>query len=604
MNAGMSDDATTPAATDDSARRRRHAALVAVLVGVALLWLPSLFCGFVNWDDTEFCVKNPDVARLDVVHVFDPRTWVVGDWTPLATVTYWAERALFGASPSVPHATNVALHLVGAWLVFRLLRDIGFEFWESLAVAALFGVHPLQVESVTWVSARKNVLVAVFSLAFLRSYVAGRHAPATAWLVLALCSKATSVGLPLVAATIRLLGVGAPRRRTTWAWIAAWTALSVLRASISLAAQAGPLATIADLGFVGRMAYMGSVLTTQVGQVFAPTGLSILYDPPRREWTDPVLLAQWAGIAALLVVCVLAARRDKRLAVLGVFALAMMAPTLNVFPGPCLQADRYAHLPLIGIGAFLVAAISPLARLRPWAPAAALCAWILLVLMPATFARQRTWKTTEALTSDACLTAPTNGIAWGNYGAELLEQGRMDDARLALEKALTLPHPQPNSVLESLAFIATEAGDYRRAAATLEKVIATSPDDGRAHSIYGRICLAWGRIADAGTHLDVAARLDADWPRTWLYRAEYHVRVGRLDEAKADVARGRALKDGRNILASIAAAVDCLDGRPADAIADLREILPADATDTDIRALIANKLRFLGKDEAAAAVMR
>jgi Flp pilus assembly protein TadD len=600
----MSDDAATPTKTEDSSERRRIAVLVAVLAGTALLWLPSLSCGFVNWDDFQYCVMNPDVAHPDFLHVFNPTTWVMGDWTPLATVTYWAERALFGASPSVPHATNAALHVVGVWLVFRLLREIGFGFWGSLGVAALFGVHPLQVESVTWVSARKNVLVAVFSLAFLRAYVAGRHGRASVWFVLALCSKATAVGLPLVAAATHLLDLGAPRTRRTWAWIAAWTVLSALRATISLAAQADAIVPLAEMGFVGRMAHMGSVLTTQFAQVFVPSGFSILYDPPRRAWTDPVLIGQWAGVAALLATCFVAARRDRRLAFVGVFALAMMAPTLNVFPGPYLQADRYAHLPLIGIGAFLVAAISPLARLRPWAPAAAIGVWTAAVLVPATIERQSAWRTTESIFHDACIKTPTSAIAWRDYAEELLEQGRNDEARLALQKALTLPPPQSNAMLETIAYVATEAGDYRLAASTLEKVLATSPDDGRAHALYGCVCLAWGRIADAGTHLETAARLDADWPRTWRYLAEYHVRVGRLEDAKADIARGRALADGRGPLATIAAAVDFLDGRPDDAIADIRENLPTYASDGDVRAAIADKLHSLGKDEAAAAARR
>src|SRR5882724_12801746 len=111
MNPGMSE-------TDQPADVRRRAAVVALLVGVAALWLPSLWCGFVKWDDPLFCVTNPDVAHPDLLHIFDPRTWVVGDWTPLVTVTYAAERALLGDAAWVPHLTNVLLHVLGVWLVF------------------------------------------------------------------------------------------------------------------------------------------------------------------------------------------------------------------------------------------------------------------------------------------------------------------------------------------------------------------------------------------------------------------------------------------------------------------------------------------------------
>jgi Flp pilus assembly protein TadD len=590
----------TPAPDDP----RRRAAVVLLLVGAALVWLPSVFCGFVRWDDGPFCVTNPDVAHPDFLHVFNPTTWVLGDWTPMATATYAAERAALGDAPWVPHATNVLLHVLGVWLVFRLLRDVGFGFWESFAVAALFGVHPLQVESVTWVSARKNVLVAVFALAFLRSYVAGRHARASVWLVLALCSKATAVGLPLVAAATHLFGIGTPRPRATWAWISAWTALSVGRAAISLSAQADPLAAIAALGFAVRMAYMGSVLTTQLRQVFAPTGLTILYEPARRAWTDPILLAQWAGVAALLAVCVVAARRDRRLAFAGVFALAMMAPTLNVFPAPCLQADRYAHLPLIGIGAFLVAAIKPLARLRPWTPAAAFCLWTAVVLVPTTIARQATWKTTETLFNDACLKAPGNGVAWSNLGAELLDQGRRDEARLALEKALSLPHPQPYTIVTNLAVITHDEGDSRAAMKMLDLALHDAPDDGHAHALYGRILCEAGRLDEAGPHLDAAVRLEPQWNKAPLYHAEWNVRRGRLDLARVDVERGRAMPGGRVVVASVAAAIDVLEGRVPEALACLREATPPGTSDEALRAAIAQKLRYLGRADAAAALTR
>jgi Flp pilus assembly protein TadD len=600
----MTDAPAAPAATDREAARPRTAAVVAVLAGLLLLWLPSVFLGFVKWDDPLFCTTNRDVAHPDLLHIFDPTNWVAGDWTPLATVTYAAERALFGDAPWAPHATNVLLHVLSVWLVVRLLREIGFGPWESLGVALLFGVHPLQVESVTWVSARKNVLVAVFAVSFLRSFVAGRPGRATVWLVLALCSKATSVGLPLVAAATHVLGIGAARPRSTWAWIAGWLALSAGRAAISLSAQAAPLAAIAELGFAGRMAYMGSVLTTQAAQVVAPAGLSILYEPPRRAWTDPVLLAQWAGIAALAAACVVAARRDRRLALVGVFALAMMAPTLNVFPAPCLQADRYAHLPLVGISAFLVAALRPLARVRPWAPAAIVGGWVALVAVPTTLARQAVWKSTEALFNDACLKTPANGVVWANLGAEFLDQGRRDEARLALEKALTLPHPEPQAILTNLAVLDHDAGDLAGAEALARRAIALAPDEGQAQALLGRILCETNRVAEAGEHLDAAARLEPDWTRTWLYRAEWHVRADRLDDARADVERARAIPGGRTIVASVAAAIDVLSGHMPEALATLRESAPPGTSDEALRAALAQKLRFLGRDAAAGAASR
>ena len=574
-------------------------ALAATLALVALVFLPALRCGFTSWDDDAFCSANPDVAHPNLLRIFDPSNWVVGDWTPLATVTYAAERALLGPAPWVPHATNVALHVLAVGLAYRLLRELGFTAWTSLGAALVFGVHPLQAESVVWVSARKNVLVEVFALAFLRSYLAGRHGRASVWFVLALCSKATAVGLPLAAAAMHLLGLGAARPRWTWGFVAGWLGLSAARAALSLKAQAVMVATLASYGLSGRMAYMGSVLTTQARQVVAPAGLSVVYDPPRRGWDDPVLLAQWAGIAALVAAAVLLARRDRKLAFLGVFAALMFAPTANVFPGVCLQADRYLHLPLLAIGAFALAALRPLATLRAWLPGAALAAWCAAVLVPATIARESAWRTSETLWNDACLRTPGSGLAWGNLGAELLAQGRTADATAALERAVALPHPQLHTARFDLALARYRGGDAPAAEPLLREVLAVRPDDGRAHALLGRICTESGRLDEAAPHLDEAAGRAPDWTTTWLARAELAVRRGRLDGARAEIARARELPEDAAAVATAAAAVEFLDGKADAALALLRAAAPS-ASEATLREVLARKLRHLGRPDDAA----
>lgn len=509
----------TEAAPPGVPDRRARIALTAVLVVVFLVFLRAAWGGFTTWDDPEFCAANPDVASPNLAVIFDPHHWVVGDWTPMATLTYAAERALFGAEPWAPHLTNVLLHVLGVWLVFRLMRDVGFGAWESLAVALVFGIHPLQVESVAWVAARKNVLVAVFSLAFLRSYLGGRHALATIWFALAICSKATSVGLPLVAAAAQALGVGVPRAKTTWVWIGGWSALAVMRALVSLKAQAVIVAKIAAFGFAGRMAYMGSVLTTQARQVVAPTDLSVVYDPPRREWSDATLLGQWALVASIVVVCIVVARRDRRLAFVGVFALAMMAPTLNVFPGPCLQADRYVHLPLIGIGAFLVAALRPLARWRSWAPGALLVAWTAAVLVPSTWNRIGVWRTDESLWNATCLAAPSSGASWSHLGRALADRGAYGDALAAFRRARELDATDDLAAF-NVALCLHALGDDEASAKETDALLARSPADGEAHALRGRLHQRAGRLADAQREFAKALELAPDSPLVRAWAAE------------------------------------------------------------------------------------
>lgn len=493
--------------TEPGARSRGEtAALVATLVAVLLVFTPAFGCGFTTWDDPAFCSQNPDVARPDLLRIFDPTHWVVSDWTPLATVTYAAERALFGTAPWVPHATNVLLHVLAVWLVQRLLRDLGFGPWESLGVALLYGVHPLQVESVAWVSSRKGCLVAVFSLAFLRAYLAGHHVRATGWFALALCSKATAVGLPIAAAAAHWMTLGAARRRTTWAWIGGWLVLSAGRAWVSIAAQAGATARTAVHGFSGRMAYMGSVLTKQVRQVAAPTNLSIVYDPPRRAWDDPILLAQWAVVLAILAGCALLARRERRLAWVGVFGLLMLAPTLNVFPGPAFQADRYVHLPMIAVGAMLVAALRPLARLQACVPAVLFLAWTLAVCVPRTLERLAVWRSDETLFADACRKTPTARVGWSQLGVVYASQGDLRAAIPLLRRAHEI-EPDDTSTSLNLALALFGDGDDAGCERVVRSLLERTPDEGEAHGLLGCLHARAGRLDEASAEFSEGMRL-------------------------------------------------------------------------------------------------
>jgi tetratricopeptide (TPR) repeat protein len=582
--------------------RKRAVVGVVLLAAVACVWIPTLRCGFVQWDDPLYVLKNPDVAHPDVARILSPSTTTLSDWTPVVTFAYAAQYAIAGASPLVFHATGVLLHLVCVVLLYRLLRNAGLAAVESAAAAALFGIHPLQVESVTWVSSQKNLLAAAFGFVFLRAHLAARPVSATVWLVLALGSKGTAVAFPLAAAAATVLRVGnaAPSRKS-WAWIGAWIALAVLRGLVSTSAQTDAVAGTAGLGFAARTAAMGCVLLKQARQFVAPYDLAPLYDWPVMSWTDARVLASWAGVTAIAAAVVFVVRRDRTLLFCAALAATALLPTLNILPAPYLQADRYAHVALAGVAALAVAALRPLSRAKPWAPAAFLAAWAAVLLVPATIGREATWQGDETLWNDACLRAPENGVAWANLGATLLEAGRLDDAGAALERAAQLPHPHPATVSANLGFVAYRKGDRGRAAALLEKSLSLDADDGRAHGLLGRIRSEEGRQDEAGRHLEAAARFDPDAPATWLYRAEWHVRSGDLAAARADVERADALPGGAKIVASAAAAIECLEGHADRALALLRDAAPGTPDDV-LRGGLAQKLVYLGREDAARAL--
>lgn len=185
-----------------------------LLVVTACVFAPSLGNDFTNWDDEVYLTQNPFVQNLSWRNLAALFTRTIsGNYNPLVFVTFASEHALVGLWPPLYHLDNLILHLVCAFLVFRLLGRLGFSSSASLVAALWFAIHPMRVESVAWVAERKDLLYATFYLVALICYVgflrgestwrraAGR---VTALLVLALLSKVQAVSLPLALVVLDL----------------------------------------------------------------------------------------------------------------------------------------------------------------------------------------------------------------------------------------------------------------------------------------------------------------------------------------------------------------------------------------------------------------
>ncbi|MGH3055537.1 MAG: tetratricopeptide repeat protein, partial [Gaiellaceae bacterium] len=182
-------------------------ALVAVLVVavVVVAYLPVVRNGLVNWDDDIYVLNNDAVRAADGLRQIWSTTELPEHFPnyPLVFTSYWIEYRLWGTAPTGYHVTNVLLHAVNTALVFALVLALGGSPWAAGVTAALFGLHPMQVESVAWVTERKNVLSTFFALLTLLAYV--RHAQsgrrsayilAVVAFICALLSKTAVVVLP------------------------------------------------------------------------------------------------------------------------------------------------------------------------------------------------------------------------------------------------------------------------------------------------------------------------------------------------------------------------------------------------------------------------
>lgn len=185
--------------------------ILAVLILTVIAFLPTFQSEFVNWDDDVNIVKNKYLNGFNfanISHIFS--TTVIGGYNPLSILSFSIERGVFGEEnlPFVVHTDNLSLHLVNVFLVWRIVKEMGFTRWSAFGVALLFGIHPMRVESVAWATERKDVLFGAFYFAAILQYikyvkstiygVLNRHfLLAFGLFILSLFSKVQAVSLPL-----------------------------------------------------------------------------------------------------------------------------------------------------------------------------------------------------------------------------------------------------------------------------------------------------------------------------------------------------------------------------------------------------------------------
>jgi tetratricopeptide (TPR) repeat protein len=528
----------------------------------------------VNWDDPAYVSENPHVQARSPrkwIEILDPRTLVASEWTPVVTAAHILERRLLGSHPGVYHASNVLLQLGCALAALALLRGLGLATAPALGAAAWYAVHPLQVEPVAWVAARKTLLSSLFfllaALAYLRSGERRGRLTAFVLFVLALLSKATAVVLPAWLAALHLIRRERPRRR----WITALIPFFVVafaRGLYTLSTQEGAVQETAALGLGGRLAAMGPVLATYARQIVWPQDLALLYASPSLAWTDLRVIGAWVLVAAAALAVALASRRDRRWAELGSLAALALLPTSNLLPAPFLQADRYLHLSLLGVAGLLALAVARIGNER--AAAAVLLAWA-LALVPVSRARALVWHDDERLWRDALAHAPDLAHAHSNLGLYLVAAGRADEALTHLERAVAAEPGDPRWQV-NLAAALVSKGDLAQARAVLERALAQSGSLAAAHGTLAVIALKEGRAEEALSHAERGASLHPGNPQLEVHVAEALAAVGRHEEA---IAAYRRITDTYSFADAFLGWADLeLElGRPGRADALYREIL-------------------------------
>ncbi|MGB8062781.1 MAG: tetratricopeptide repeat protein [Candidatus Sulfotelmatobacter sp.] len=426
-----------------------------ILLGVPLVLATLLLYGrvihhqFLDFDDRQYVPRNIHVnTGLNLRNLAWAFTsFHAANWHPLTWISHMADCQLFGLNPGPPHLVNVVLHAINVLLLFLLLQKATGAVWRSFLVAALFAVHPLNVESVAWLAQRKSLLCTMFSLLTVAAY--GWYARNPSWrkyavvllgFSLALMSKPMAVTLPVVLLFLDYWPLdrnsGASFRRR-WGRLLLeklpLVVMSAVSSGITMAAQrsGGAVAGILELPLLLRLGNAIVSYVRYIGKVFWPANLAIFYPHPQHAlgWFD--VLA--AGVILLTItIAVLSARRAPYLVMGWFLFLVTLLPVIGIIQvGRQAMADRYAYTPCIGLFIIISWGLYDLptrSRIPQFVPAVVSAA-LILALTVATVNYLPFWQNGVDLFTRAAVIAGSPDPAIEEALADaLVSQGRYDDA--------------------------------------------------------------------------------------------------------------------------------------------------------------------------------
>ena len=503
--------------------RNRSLALLLLVTILSFVFLPVLGHDFVAFDDDIYVTGNRMVrGGLSLAAVgWSFTTLHAANWHPLTWLSHLLDVSLFGLRPGGHHATSLLLHLAATLALFAALESLTGALWRSFLVAALFGVHPLHVESVAWIAERKDVLSACLGFAAVGAYAAyvrrpgrGRYALVTLFFALGLLAKPMLVTLPMLLLLLDHWPLGrwgtVPSRRLLLEKVPLLV-LAAVSGVVTLIAQwhggtvAGrelfPLAVRLQNAAVSAASYL-------VKAVF-PARLALYYPHPGN------LLPGWKVAASLLLLGALTAaaarvRKSRPHLLSGwLWFLVGLLPVIGLVQvGAQAMADRYTYIPLVG--PFVALAWScPRPGVRGGRALIAAAAALLLVLGGFAAARVRFWRDTATLFERELAINPSSWWAYNNLGNLATQEGRHGAAETLYRRALAI-RPDYAQAHQNLALALGAQGRLAEALPEYQEALRLDPGFTPARNNLGSALALLGDTAAAEREYRLAIRLAPD----------------------------------------------------------------------------------------------
>jgi len=541
--------------------RGKQPVIACLLLFGLVIWtfLPALHNGFVNYDDDVYVTGN---AHVQGGLTPDGIAWAfssteASNWHPLTWLSHMADCTFYSLNPEGHHFTSVLLHAINTVLVFVWLRRMTGAGWRSLFVAAIFGLHPLRVESVAWVAERKDVLSTLFGLLALMAYTrhAGQfkiqnskfkisYALALVFFAFSLMSKPMLVTLPFVLLLLdwwplqRMQNVKCKIQNFRMLLLEKipFFALAAVSCTVTYIAQknGGAMVLMAGQPFPARVENALVTYGRYLGKLFWPENLAVVY-PVADHWPSLVVLLATALLLAVSLASISLHRSHPYLLTGWFWFLGTLVPVLGlVAVGEQAMADRYTYFPLIGVLLMIAWGAEELTRRWRHQTIVLTAASLVIVGTCMLLTRQNIayWKNSETLFRHVIAVTDDNYSAHCSLGNALTSAGRPDEALVEFQTAVAL---KPDSA-ENHCNIGVALANLNRldeALAEFQTAVKLNPANGLAHHNLGMALEQKNQLEPATREYEEAIRLLPNYAPAHNSLGVALAKQNRLEEATA-----------------------------------------------------------------------
>jgi tetratricopeptide (TPR) repeat protein len=517
--------------------------LPCILLATFLVYVPCFKGAFV-WDDSKYIQNNPVITSIDFNMLFSK--YVMGNYHPLTMLGYAIQYQFFGLSTTGYHVVNLLLHLFNVALVFYAILYLTNNNKVALVTSLFFGIHPLHVESVAWISELKDLLYTFFFLAAYVLYVkyVKQQTKRVYYfsILLFLCSllsKGMAVSFPVVLLLTDYF-MGRKFTRQTILEKIPFFVLAIIFGIIAIYAQKSSEAIqdIAKFSFFQRIIFACYGFVTYIIKLISPFHLSAFYPYPINSGESLRGYYYFYPLLFLLIVGLLiySLRYSKKIFFgIGFFAITVFL-VLQLLPvGDAIMADRYSYLSSFGIFYLAGEGFIWLWNRNQKTPAVALTALFVIFFSLKTYSRCRVWENGLNLWSDVIDKYPNVAVAYNNRGGTLINEKRYEEAITDFSKAIEL-RPDYYDAYNNRGILFMDIQKNGEALRDFNKAIELEPTHAEVYSNRGLLLMQFNKNKEALADFDKAIQLQPNYSQAYYNRGLLATNEGRKEQAFNDYA--------------------------------------------------------------------